>query len=995
MLISTVSEAEEQPLGGTPSEPPEAAKLLKFADVLASELAAIKVARDRLEGKLSLSAKPSSDPPRTNPNGSAPSQASESRTGLALSGGGIRSATFCLGVLQALAKKDQLHHVDYLSTVSGGGYIGAWLSAWIYRKGLPEVCKALAARDGPKEADEVTWLRRYSNYLTPSLGMLSADSMTVVATWLRNVALNLIIFVSFLCLFFLGPRLLLHPTMYAVAYLDKELGYAASWMGFFLFPLAIAFHLSRTMALDTGQRIALMNSTWGVLGIVVIPGLITALLGSIALFGKATGFTGDLSAIAIIATTLLASGGGFWAILQVLGGRTLPSLIREAGVYVLAYAGALLVGGLLLRAFIELITVTSDNTVERAAALLTFGPPALLLTFGIVGSVLVGLIGRTYTERTREWWSRMNAWFAILGVSWLGLFLLSFYSAAIYRWVDDRSGQWFAAIAGTGWLVSLVATLFTPARKKQDEVRSPLLDTARSAVLSTALVLVVVGMLWGVAATTGVAMEYIGGCVGKQECARRPDIWNHRPTSQQVELFVKAEPGKAAVVTMAPLVPEHKSLRQFATESFALQKYAAQVCVAPNGFDSPHITVTNPPLSCDGVLNMGVSGIAFMFCFVIFVLFGSRVDVNKFSLHNMYKTRLIRCYLGASRQARRTAHPFTGFDDKDDVYLCNMRHTKMDSSIPVRPHHILNAAINITQGSNLAWQERKAASFTFTPNQCGFALGPSTGDSMGATAMSAGVMRVGGYRPTTEWASEQDEGKTFTLGMAMATSGAALSPNRGAATTPALAFLLTVFNARLGRWSPNPLWRLGWRRSSPVFGLFCLLHELFGYTNETSNFVYLSDGGHFDNSGVYELVRRRCTMILAVDATADSARGMEDLANLVRKCRIDFGVEIDFNLDRLGTSEERQDRSDGFVRGTINYGTVMGTIVIIKPTLVAIRKLGVDVFAYSRKNTLFPHETTVDQFFSESQFESYRKLGEQLGEACLAKNAFATAGNRP
>ena len=981
MHISTVAEAEEVPEGAKPIGAPEAAKLSGFAEVLASELAAIEIARGHLRGHLALPSKPR--------DGAQPTALDDARTGLALSGGGIRSATFCLGVLQALAKKDQLHRFDYLSTVSGGGYIGAWLSAWIYRKGLPEVCDALAGRNGPRESDEVTWLRRYSNYLTPSLGMLSADSMTVVATWLRNVALNLVIFVSFLCLFFLGPRLLLHPTMYAVDFLDKELGYAASWMGFFLFPLAIAFHLSRTMALDSGQRIALMNSTWGVLAIVVIPGLFTALLGSIALFGKRTGFSGDLGAIAIIATALLALGGGFWALLQLLSGRGLLPLAREAGVYVLAYAGALLVGGLLLRLFIALMTVASDVEVERAAALLTFGPPSLLLTFGAVGSVLVGLIGRTYTERTREWWSRMNAWFGILGVAWLFLFLLSFYSAAIYRWADDRSGQWFAAIAGTGWLVSLLATLFAPARKKEEEVRSPLLTTARGVALSTALVMVVAGMLWGVAAATGVAIEYAGECVGKQACSRRPDIWNYRPTSQQVELFVKAEPGKAAVVTMAPVAPAAKTLRQFASESFALQQYAAQVCVAPDGFAKPHVTVTNPPLSCEGLLNLGVSGITFMFCLVIFVLFGSRVDVNKFSLHNMYKTRLIRCYLGASRQATRTAHPFTGFDDKDDVYLCNMRHTKKDRSVPVRPLHILNAAINITQGSNLAWQERKAASFTFTPNQCGFALGPSTGDSAGATAMSAGAIRVSGYRPTTEWASENDEGKTFTLGMAMATSGAALSPNRGAATTPALAFLLTVFNARLGRWSPNPLWPMGWRKSSPVFGLFCLLHELFGYTNETSNFVYLSDGGHFDNTGVYELVRRRCTTIVAVDATADHGRGMGDLANLVRKCRVDFGVEVAFHLDELGTSEQKQDGSDGFVRGTINYGDVMGTIVIIKPTLVAVRDLGVDVFAYARKSALFPHETTVDQFFSESQFESYRKLGEQLGQACVAKNAFA------
>jgi predicted acylesterase/phospholipase RssA len=69
--------------------------------------------------------------------------------GLALSGGGIRSATFCLGVLQALSQRQRLASFDYLSTVSGGGYIGSWLSAWIKRAGLHAVQCALGGHAAP------------------------------------------------------------------------------------------------------------------------------------------------------------------------------------------------------------------------------------------------------------------------------------------------------------------------------------------------------------------------------------------------------------------------------------------------------------------------------------------------------------------------------------------------------------------------------------------------------------------------------------------------------------------------------------------------------------------------------------------------------------------------------------------------------------------------------------------------------------------------------
>src|SRR5579862_1080821 len=132
-------------------------------------------------------------------------------TALCLSGGGIRSATFGLGVLQGLAQVGAIGKFTYLSTVSGGGYIGGWLSSWIHRSGLASVTKALGGKSGTTvedpEAAPIRNLRAYSNYLTPRLGFLSADTWTLIATYLRNLLLNWFVFVPLLMAVVSLPRL--------------------------------------------------------------------------------------------------------------------------------------------------------------------------------------------------------------------------------------------------------------------------------------------------------------------------------------------------------------------------------------------------------------------------------------------------------------------------------------------------------------------------------------------------------------------------------------------------------------------------------------------------------------------------------------------------------------------------------------------------------------------------------------------------------------------
>jgi hypothetical protein len=130
-------------------------------------------------------------------------------TGLAFSGGGIRSATFNLGIIQALAELRLLRQFDYLSCVSGGGYIGGWLSAFIHLKckGRVEDAEPLL-QTGGTENSAIRFLRSYSNYLTPKASFFSADTLTAIATYLRNLYLNLTLLLLALGGLLLLPRLL-------------------------------------------------------------------------------------------------------------------------------------------------------------------------------------------------------------------------------------------------------------------------------------------------------------------------------------------------------------------------------------------------------------------------------------------------------------------------------------------------------------------------------------------------------------------------------------------------------------------------------------------------------------------------------------------------------------------------------------------------------------------------------------------------------------------
>ena len=174
-----------------------------------------------------------------------------------------------------------------------------------------------------------------------------------------------------------------------------------------------------------------------------------------------------------------------------------------------------------------------------------------------------------------------------------------------------------------------------------------------------------------------------------------------------------------------------------------------------------------------------------------------------------------------------------------------------------------------------------------------------------------------GFRPTSLGYPPVGIG----TGTAVAISGAAASPNMGYHSSPAAAFLMTMFNARLGWWMGNPRDKYNWLRSSPRRGLLYLLNELFGLTNDRTHFVNLSDGGHFENLGIDELVRRRCRYIIACDAEQDDALTFNGLGNAIRKCRMDLGVEISVRATRIQPPAGSLNSTLHCVVGDIEYRT--------------------------------------------------------------------------
>jgi hypothetical protein len=869
------------------------------------------------------------------------------RAALCCSGGGIRSATFCLGVIQALADHDvtspvpaaggaqagpgasaqnanvpplsrRLSQTDtpnlrnsllgrfhYLSTVSGGGYVGSWLSSWRRDDDFTTVVSNLIGRPdgGDVEPPEISWLRAYSNYLTPRIGIASADAWAAVAIIVRNLILNWLIIIPVVCLALLSLKIIATASVWIA---ENQ----SDWM----IPVALlgVIFLVAAQRFTTRWRPTRRGEGDGVTEPAFFRGdLIWAFLSAIALtvffssryVSTLLGNTGsDLPflhslPISLKAKVLILTAAAGLVIYAVgwIAARPSERDWRDFGGWTVS---GLVYGALVgLGAYLYHVLQSDTNAWPYARLLVPIicGVPWILMSQLAAESIFVGLVSyEKDSDADREWLGRAAGWLATGAIVWaLTAFFVFAGEFAVYlSYIHIR--PLLGTIGLSGIVTALLGKSSWTAAKPED-------DEGLTAAVSN-IVITVAGPIFA-----------------------------------------------AALVVVLSAALDRLLLNDSLVVLLGASDPAATQTLAPDA--------TQYPL---GWLLIGL-GIAALVAW----LASSFVNINRFSLHAVYRNRLIRGYLGASRQ-NRTPDQFTGFDRKDNIRAYKLWPPQPDKKAQVNFYslfHVVNITLNVVSTKRLAWQERKAEPFTVTPLHCGSAYL--------------------GYRRSEKY-GDQDG---ITLGTAMAISGAAVSSNVGYYSSPSITLLLSLFNVRLGWWLGNPgkAGDLTYEKEGPRFAAGSLLAETFGLTTDQHPYVYLSDGGHFEDLGLYEMVRRRCRFIVVIDAGEDADFTFEDLGNAVRKIYVDLGVRITFNgLQALRNRPPAGTPGTNIpyhAIGTIDYetpdgsenGCENGILLYIKPAYHGTE--GAGIRSYAAAHPAFPHETTVDQWFTESQFESYRSLG--------------------
>lgn len=366
---------------------------------------------------------------------------------------------------------------------------------------------------------------------------------------------------------------------------------------------------------------------------------------------------------------------------------------------------------------------------------------------------------------------------------------------------------------------------------------------------------------------------------------------------------------------------------------------------------------------------------------VLAALFIFFVNTNQISPHKMYRDRLMETFL-KSPDTKSTASLQDRGAEANETLMSELKNSSHWS-----PYHLINTNVILKNAIDPKYRGRMGDSFVLSPLYCG----------SDATR----------YIETTEFI----DGK-LTLATAMSISGAALNPYAGVSgigktTNPFVSYLLTFFGLRLGYWVFNPSRSQLLSQTMRPNYLMPGLADLLGFGHkEDSVFVELSDGGHFDNTGLYELVRRRVPVIILSDGSADPDANFDDFGNAVERIRVDFGTRIRFIDDDYDLSgiqpgsyscgkqnslyaEKYKLSKRGYAIGDIVYPKVgdqeafIGKLVYIKAVL--IKDLPRDLYAYKAANPNYPNQPTTDQFFDQRQFESYRELGYQLTKQFLEK----------
>jgi hypothetical protein len=815
--------------------------------------------------------------------------------GLALSGGGIRSAAVALGVLQALDERGTLKNVDYLSTVSGGGYMGSSLSAtmsvtggqFVYARGDAEHARDKPLASEVMDTPAVGHIRNYSNYLIPD-GM--RDVITAIAIVLRGLIANFFTVFPFV-LMLAAITVQSNPNRSSLRVPDV---FGLEHIDIFGFDIP-------TLLPVQNFGLTLLLALAGLFGF-----FFWAIWRSVVHGGDESEFRGNATFIASIYLVVLALA----AFIELQ-----PFVI--AGMFDIAEGGGLF-------SFLTRWVTTLAAIATPIAAIVTI----FRQQFGEI--IKQGEASSGVFKRLAAIGGKAMVWIA--GAALPLLIWVAFLYLCYWGIINDAAKTAPPAAADRGSISGQIQ--FDAAQEKfkgtlSGDIRfQPAANPAAPPVLPVA-----------------------AGQASKDLSA------------------------KACAYNDAPGSP-------------AFEKYRAKGNAS--GDHTPHwllslaVQLSDTAFGCTIRRPMAFLYICLAFLGWFFSLF---LSPNANSLHRLYRDRLSKAFLfDPTDRLRQTIVRNQASIDQGREFrpLDNMKLSQI--SAPDAPYHLINAALNI-QGSDYANRRgRNADFFLFSPRY------------VGSWATD--------YARTSDMESACPN---LDLATAMAISGAAASSNMGSQSIKPLTPTLALLNVRLGYWLKNPKYAAGQGmhglagvtekgRSlvNSLPGSF-LWQEITGRLYENSDTVYLTDGGHIENLGIYELLRRRCRVIVVVDAEADENMHFGSFIKLQRYARIDLGIRIDLPWDRIRETTLAQMKAEATGQeastprvaagphtaiGTIDYGgDQKGYIFYIKSSLTGdetdyIRD-------YARRYREFPHETTGDQFFSEEQFEVYRALGFHMTYGAL------------
>jgi hypothetical protein len=909
--------------------------------------------------------------------------------GVAISGGGIRSATFALGVFQAMAKSKSgfLRSVDFLSTVSGGGYFGGFLTSLFARsretrdETWSKVREALA--DGSRT---MSYLRENGRFLAPAgrVDLLFAGSVA-----LRNwLALQAAVFSVVL------------PVVCILRWLRIVWSQGAPQL--LQLPLC---SLTET-ALGTPECCSIEDQLWtGILG--------WSREGSILY----------LPALSVLLLAALPFGWSYWLVgapdtgFGVLYRWWKPKRWQTAPRWLPAKASIVPIFAALL--------VASVFAAESRRTLLAW--TILWITcFAFAVQAISRAFSAPYRPRLRS----------LLAFAWRFLLVMAGYLVACAATIaaaracgvlgGGQSMDFLHACALFG--IALLPTALVSAATRyippfdlafahvdptQNEgMEGDLHGRYNTSVWLKTTLVIGIGLL--LAALLDHATYYACKYLKEHPDFLGDHVWSWSALSGLLTTVVGFL--HKSVRTSSPL-----ATRSHFALSISLIAYALALLVF---LALMLATVAGIYWFVPESAVLSVGAVSFL---VAIVLGASRQILNNSTLLPFYEAQITRTFLGASNPSRsspsasaeqaamkRTVSHLVGGDDMTvaDYY-------RPDGAYPRGgPLHLINVTINETVDGRSAVEQNDRKGL-------GLALGPA--------GLSAGVR----HHVTTDWQHDTcvtpdtgthykvfdypqaEAGKNqffaaekLSVGRWLGISGAAFSTGLGYRTNLGLSFLLGLANVRLGYW-----WSAGSERKPSIkrfFGAFVwvqsyLLKELLARFPGTADALwYLSDGGHFENMGAYELLRRRLRKIVLIDAEADPDFLFEGLGNLVRKARLDLAAEIEF-LDAAALGEDApiwrelapflpslrgrvgelcgltREKPDAYSRAhaavaRIRYAedpNQLGLLLYIKPALTGNESA--DIRQYHTKHPDFPHQTTGDQFFDEAQWESYRKLGMEIG----------------